>query len=246
MNLTPFARFLLNGRVKAIAKYATEAEAIQRGVLKRLISEASATEWGTRHNYSAIRQYEQFAARVGLQDYEALKDDIDRMRQGERDVLWKGGCKWFAKSSGTTNDKSKFIPVTSAGLHNVHYRGATDVVATYIAANPGSRLLSGKGLILGGSHSSNYNLPSSLVGDLSAILIENCSPLVNMFRVPQKEVALLGDFEEKMDRIARLTCDKNITNLSGVPSWMMAVLKSLKDTMRLCSTMKNWICMYGV
>ena len=229
MNLTPFARFLLNGRVKAIAKYATEAEAIQRGVLKRLISEASATEWGTRHNYSAIRQYEQFAARVGLQDYEALKDDIDRMRQGERNVLWKGGCKWFAKSSGTTNDKSKFIPVTSAGLHNVHYRGATDVVATYIAANPGSRLLSGKGLILGGSHSSNYNLPSSLVGDLSAILIENCSPLVNMFRVPQKEIALLNDFEEKMDKIARLTCDKNITNLSGVPSWMMAVLKHMLD-----------------
>ena len=229
MNLTPFARFFLNGRVKAIARYATETEAIQRSVLKRLIDEASATEWGIRHNYPAIRQYEQFASRVGIQDYETLKGDIDRMRRGEKDVLWKGGCKWFAKSSGTTNDKSKFIPVTQAGLRNVHYQGAADVVATYLAANPGSRLLSGKGLILGGSHSPNYNLPSSLVGDLSAILIENCSPLVNLFRVPQKEIALLGDFEEKMDRIARLTCDRNITNLSGVPSWMMAVLKHMLD-----------------
>lgn len=240
MNLTPFARFFLNGRVKAIARYATETEAIQRSVLKRLIGEASATEWGIRHNYPAIRQYEQFAAQVGIQDYETLKGDIDRMRRGEKDVLWKGGCKWFAKSSGTTNDKSKFIPVTPAGLRNVHYRGATDVVATYLATNPGSRLLSGKGLILGGSHSPNYNLPSSLVGDLSAILIENCSPLVNLFRVPQKEIALLGDFEEKMDRIARLTCDRNITNLSGVPSWMMAVLKHMLDITGKSSVDELW------
>ena len=240
MNLTPFARFFLNGRVKAIARYATETEAIQRSVLKRLIDEASATEWGIRHDYPAIRQYEQFASRVGIQDYETLKGDIDRMRRGEKDVLWKGGCKWFAKSSGTTNDKSKFIPVTPAGLRNVHYRGGTDVVATYMAANPGSRLLSGKGLILGGSHSPNYNLPSSLVGDLSAILIENCSPLVNLFRVPQKEIALLGDFEEKMDRIARLTCDRNITNLSGVPSWMMAVLKHMLDITGKSSVDELW------
>ena len=240
MNLTPFARFFLNGRVKAIARYATETEAIQRSVLKRLIGEASATEWGIRHNYPAIRQYEQFAAQVGIQDYETLKGDIDRMRRGEKDVLWKGGCKWFAKSSGTTNDKSKFIPVTPAGLRNVHYRGGTDVVATYMAANPGSRLLSGKGLILGGSHSPNYNLPSSLVGDLSAILIENCSPLVNLFRVPKKEIALLGDFEEKMDRIARLTCDRNITNLSGVPSWMMAVLKHMLDITGKSSVDELW------
>ena len=240
MNLTPFARFFLNGRVKAIARYATETEALQRSVLKRLIGEASATEWGIRHNYPAIRQYEQFAAQVGIQDYETLKGDIDRMRRGEKDVLWKGGCKWFAKSSGTTNDKSKFIPVTPAGLRNVHYRGGTDVVATYMAANPGSRLLSGKGLILGGSHSPNYNLPSSLVGDLSAILIENCSPLVNLFRVPKKEIALLGDFEEKMDRIARLTCDRNITNLSGVPSWMMAVLKHMLDITGKSSVDELW------
>ena len=240
MNLTPFARFFLNGRVKAIARYATETEALQRSVLKRLIGEASATEWGIRHNYPAIRQYEQFAAQVGIQDYETLKGDIDRMRRGEKDVLWKGGCKWFAKSSGTTNDKSKFIPVTQAGLRNVHYRGGADVVATYMAANPGSRLLSGKGLILGGSHSPNYNLPSSLVGDLSAILIENCSPLVNLFRVPKKEIALLGDFEEKMDRIAHLTCDRNITNLSGVPSWMMAVLKHMLDITGKSSVDELW------
>ena len=229
MNLTPFARPFLNARVKKIAKYATDAETIQRNVLRRLVDEASGTEWGIKHNYSTIRRYEQFVAQVGVQDYETLKGDIDRMRRGEKDVLWKGGCKWFAKSSGTTNDKSKFIPVTPAGLQNVHYKGGFDVVATYIATNPDSRMLSGKALILGGSHSPNYNLANSLVGDLSAILIENCSAFVNMMRTPEKSVALLSDFEEKMDRIARLTSGMNITNLSGVPSWMMAVLKHMLD-----------------
>ncbi|MBR5851555.1 MAG: GH3 auxin-responsive promoter family protein [Bacteroidaceae bacterium] len=227
MNLTPFIKPVTNSRIKQIDKYATAAEELQRDVLRRLVNEAAGTEWGIRHRYSDIRQYEQFAKLVGIQDYESLKGDIDRMRHGEKDVLWKGCCRWFAKSSGTTNDKSKFIPVTSSGLKRVHYKGGFDVVATYLANNPKSRLLSGKALILGGSHSPNYNLQDSLVGDLSAILIENSSAIVNMLRVPDKKIALLGDFEEKMDRIARCTCNKDVTNLSGVPSWMMAVLKHM-------------------
>ena len=229
MNLTPFARPFFKRRLKDIERYATDAEDIQRGVLDYLVAEASATEWGIRHGYPALQCYEQFASAVDVQDYESLKGYIDRMRHGEKDVLWKGRCRWFAKSSGTTSDKSKFIPVTTDGLHSVHYKGGFDVVATYLAANPRSRILSGKGLILGGSHSPNYNLPSSLVGDLSAILIENCSPLVELFRIPSKEIALLGDFEEKMDRIARVAFDKNVTNISGVPSWMMAVLRHMLD-----------------
>ena len=227
MNLTPLARPVFLNRVKKIAKYDTQAEAIQRDVLKRLINTASGTEWGIKHKYSDIKQYEQFAKAVDVQDYETLKGDIDRMRRGEKDVLWKGYCKWYAKSSGTTNDKSKFIPVTPAGLQRAHYKGGFDTVATYLANNPKSRIFSGKALILGGSHSPNYNLQNSLVGDLSAILIENCSTFVNMMRVPKKEIALLSDFEEKMERIARTTFDKNVTNLSGVPSWMMAVLKHM-------------------
>ena len=229
MNETSLFRWVLNSRVKKIDKYATEAEKIQRDVLKRLISTASGTEWGIKHNYASISNYEKFASAVEVQNYETLKGYIDRMRHGEKDILWKGGCKWYAKSSGTTNDKSKFIPVTPAGLQNSHYKGGADVVALYLANNPQSRIFSGKGLILGGSHAPNYNLPGSLVGDLSAILIENCSPFVNMMRVPGKDIALLSDFEEKMERIARATCNVNVTNLSGVPSWMMAVLKHMLD-----------------
>ena len=216
-------------RVKNIDRYAVDAEGIQRAVLARLVNTAASTEWGIRHGYSGIGSYEMFAKAVGVQDYESLKGYIDRMRRGEKDVLWKGACRWFAKSSGTTNDKSKFIPVTPRGLQNAHYKGGFDAVAQYVANNPQSRIFSGKGLILGGSHAPNYNLPGSLVGDLSAILIENCSPFVNMMRVPGKEIALLSDFEEKMERIARATSNVNVTNLSGVPSWMMAVLKHMLD-----------------
>ena len=240
MNLTPLVKPVFKQRVKKIAKYATEAENIQRSVLAKLVNSASGTEWGIKHKYSSISNYEQFAKSVGVQDYETLKGYIDRMRHGEKDVLWRGRCKWYAKSSGTTNDKSKFIPVTSQGLQRAHYKGGFDVVAQYVANNPKSRIFSGKGLILGGSHASNYNLPGTLVGDLSAILIENCNPFVNMMRVPGKDIALLSDFEEKMEKIARATCNVNVTNLSGVPSWMMAVLKHMLDITGKSSVEELW------
>lgn len=240
MNLTPLMKPVFKSRVKKIAKYATCTEDIQRSVLQRLVKKADGTEWGIKHKYADIKSYEDFSKAVALQDYESLKGYIDRMRQGEKDVLWRGRCKWFAKSSGTTNDKSKFIPVTPDGLKNAHYKGGFDVVAQYVANNPHSRIFSGKGLILGGSHATNYNLPGSLVGDLSAILIENCSAFVNMMRVPDKRIALLGDFEEKMEKIARATCNVNVTNLSGVPSWMMAVLKHMLDITGKTSVDELW------
>ena len=151
------------------------------------------------------------------------------MRQGEKDLLWPGVVKWYAKSSGTTNDKSKFIPVSKDGLKDTHYRGGTDAVVWYLRNNPQSRIFDGRALILGGSHAPNYNLKSSLVGDLSAILIENINPLVNLVRVPRKETALLSDFEIKRDRIAREAIHRNVTNLSGVPSWMLSVLNRVME-----------------
>lgn len=224
MSITKLARPFFLHRLKAIARYATDAEEIQRKVLARLLREAAQTAYGRDHGFGEIRSYEEFSRTVPVNTYEELKGFIDRMRHGERDVLWKGRVKWYAKSSGTTNDKSKFIPVSSAGLHDTHYAGGIDAVALYLHSHPESRLFDGRALILGGSHQPNYNLPGSLVGDLSAILIENINPVVNLFRVPKKRVALLSDFEEKRDLIAREALRKNVTNLSGVPSWMMGVI----------------------
>lgn len=216
-------------RQRALQAYDTQAESLQAHQLKKLITKAAHTEWGVKHSYDTIRSYEDYARRVPIQSYDDIKPYVERMRHGARNVLWPSQVRWYAKSSGTTNDKSKFIPVTSEGLKQMHYKGPADCLAYYLMTRTDSRFFDGKGLILGGSHAPNYNLKHSLVGDLSAILIENIHPLANFLRVPSKEVALLSDFEEKMERIARSTISKNITNISGVPSWMMAVIKRVLE-----------------
>ena len=227
MSLTNIIRPIFTPRLRKLDLYQIEAEALQRGVLKRLLGKAAQTEWGRAYGYDKCLNYEDFAIQTPLNTYEELKGYIDRMRHGEKDVLWPGKVKWYAKSSGTTNDKSKFIPVSKDGLHDTHYAGGTDAVVWYLRNNPKSRIFDGKALILGGSHAPNYNLPGSLVGDLSAILIENINPLVNLVRVPKKATALLSDFEVKRDRIAREAMKQNVTNLSGVPSWMLSVLNRI-------------------
>ena len=198
-------------------------------VLRRLTSKAEHTEWGREHGFASMRSYEDFAASSPVNTYEDLKQAIDRMRQGERDILWPGQVRWYAKSSGTTNDKSKFIPVSKDGLKDTHYAGGRDAVTWYLGNNPHSRIFDGKALILGGSHAPNYNLKNSLVGDLSAILIENINPIVNLVRVPKKETALLSDFELKRDRIAHEAIRENVSNLSGVPSWMLSVMNRVLE-----------------
>ncbi len=223
------ARLLFRHRMKEIERYGSQGEQLQMQVLRRLVERGCQTEYGHTHGFEYIKSYEDFVHTVPLNDYESLKADIDRMRHGERSVLWPGRVRWYAKSSGTTSDKSKFIPVTSDGLKHLHYAGGTDAVVLYLRNNPDSRMLDGKGLILGGSHQPNYNLPGTLVGDLSAILIENINPLVNMARVPSKQTALLADFEEKRDRIAREAIDSDVTNISGVPSWMLSVLARVME-----------------
>ena len=229
MSLTQFIRKIFVPRQVELERHYTEGEALQHEVLKSLVERASDTEYGRNHVFKGIKGYEDFAKNVPVNTYEELKGDIDRMRHGERDILWPGKVRWYAKSSGTTNDKSKFIPVSKDGLQNIHYSGGTDAVALYLRNYPNSRLFDGKALILGGSHSPNYNLQGSLVGDLSAILIENINPLANLVRVPKKQTALLSDFEVKRDRIAQETLNKNVTNLSGVPSWMLSVLSRVME-----------------
>lgn len=225
MSITKIAnKLFFAARQKDLERHYYDADSLQHHVMRHLIEKAKDTEYGRRHLFSTITDYDSFTNNIPINNYEDLKGDIDRMRHGEHDILWPGRVKCFAKSSGTTNDKSKFIPVSDDGLHNIHYAGGFDTVALYLRNNPNSRLFDGKGLILGGSHATNYDITDSLVGDLSAILIENINPLANLVRVPKKRTALLSDFEVKRERIARETMHKDVTNLSGVPSWMLSVL----------------------
>ncbi|MBQ6549446.1 MAG: GH3 auxin-responsive promoter family protein [Prevotella sp.] len=229
MSLTQFIGKLFVPRQHILERYQNEGEILQRAVLEHLVETAKDTEYGRNHAFTAVKGYDDFISHVPVNTYEELKGDIDRMRQGETDILWPGRVKWYAKSSGTTNDKSKFIPVSAEGLKKIHYAGGWDTVAFYFRNNPKSKLFDGKALILGGSHAPNYNMKDSLVGDLSAILIENINPIANLARVPKKQTALLSDFEVKRERIAREAINKNVTNISGVPSWMLSVLTRIME-----------------
>lgn len=229
MNSTKLISKLFIPRLKQIDLYDEHAEEIQAKVLKRLISDAAQTEWGKKYDYSTIKSYEDFKKRVPVQTYEDIKPYVERLRKGEKNLIWPSEIRWFAKSSGTTNDKSKFIPVSKEGLQDIHYQGGKDAVALYFRMNPDSRFFSGKGLILGGSHAPNLNSNHSLVGDLSAILIQNIHPLFNYIRVPSKEIALMSEWESKIERIAQSTLNVNVTNLSGVPSWFLVLIKRVLE-----------------
>ena len=229
MSITSVIRQLFNPRLRELDLYSTQAERLQTDVMLRLTSRAAQTEWGRAHGFAGVRTYEDFAATSPINSYDDLKGYVERMVHGESDVLWRGRVTHFAKSSGTTSDRSKFLPVSKDALRDTHYRGGQDCVACYLRQNPGSRILDGRALILGGSRSAADSTKESMVGDLSAILIENISPLVNLIRVPRKSTALLPDFEEKRDRIAREAIGKNVSNLSGVPSWMLSVMNRVLE-----------------
>lgn len=228
MNLTRLIyKIAFERRYRQLGRYATNTPQIQLEQLQWLLSRYSATEAGRDFGLRGDETIEEFQQKVPLMTYDQQKPYIEQMLQGKKDVLWPGRCKWFAKSSGTTSDKSKYIPVTDDALHRTHYRGATDSMVIYLALNPESRIMSGKGLILGGSFS-NEKLPHGIhAGDLSATLIKNVNPLVNYIRTPKKEVALMNEWEAKLRMLCSTTKDVNVTNISGVPSWMMGVLKNI-------------------
>jgi hypothetical protein len=197
----------------------------------RLLSESKNTSWGREHGYASIFTHEQFYNKVPLQDYEDLIPYVNRLRAGEKDLLWPGEVKWFAKSSGTTTAKSKFIPITKPSLEQTHYRGAKDCIVIYTVNNPSTRIFAGKGLTLGGSHQINSFSNKSLFGDLSAILIENAPLYAGLIRTPPAKIALVDDFEEKMRLITKKTVGLNVTSISGVPSWNLVLIRYiLKET----------------
>ncbi len=207
-------------------KYPAE---VQQDAFQKLIARAADTEWGKAHHFSKIKTINDFRKSTPIQTYEDVKPYIDRLRQGESNLLWPGEVKWFAKSSGTTNDKSKFIPVTQESLKDCHFKGARDALALYFKNNPDSRIFTGKGLTLGGSHNIDNCNNQSYYGDLSAILIENQPFWTEFIRTPSQEVALLPKFEEKLERIAAQTVQENVTSIAGVPSWNLVMLKYILE-----------------
>lgn len=214
---------------------------VQQECFRRLIDKAKDTEWGRKYDYATIGTYEQFNQRVPLQDYDTLKPFIERTRRGEQNILWPGETKWFAKSSGTTSDKSKFIPVTEDSLEECHYNGGRDMVAIHCSNRPETMLFTGKNLALAGSYQANQFVEhESYHGDLSAIVIQNLPMWAEFLRAPDLSIALIDEWEKKLDKMARATMDENVTSIAGVPSWLLILLKRILELKGKKSISEVW------
>lgn len=225
--LTNTISLLFRPRQKEIAKFAQETDVIQQEQLQSLIHTAQNTEWGQKYNYKTIKSYTDFSQRIPIQTYDDIKPYIIRMINGEKNILWPSLIHWYAKSSGTTNDKSKFIPVTTEILKGCHYKGGFDTVSLYLRNTPDSHFFASKGLILGGSHSPSPLNKNAHCGDLSAVLLQNLNPLVNLIRVPDKKIILMNEWESKIKAIVDSTWKADVNSLSGVPSWMLVLIKAI-------------------
>jgi hypothetical protein len=201
---------------------------VQDELFGNLISQAQDTEWGKKYGYESIRDQEQFKNRVPIQDYDSLKPYIERMLAGEQNILWGSEIKWFAKSSGTTNDRSKFIPVSQESLEECHYKGGKDLLSIYCNNRPNAQLFSGKVLTLGGSHQVTQSGEISY-GDLSAVLLKNLPIWAEYLRTPDMAITLIENYEEKIEKIAQSTIGENVTNMAGVPTWTVVLAKRLME-----------------
>ena len=213
---------------------------VQDEWFQTLISTAQHTEWGKTHGYTSIYNQQQFKERVPIQNYDTLKPYIERMLSGEQNVLWPSEIKWFAKSSGTTNDRSKFIPVSEESLEECHFKGGKDLLSMYCDNRPNAKIFTGKCLVLGGSHQINQLNSDSSCGDLSAVLIKNLPFWAEFYRTPDISIALMDNFEEKVEKMAQATIGVNVTNISGVPTWNLVLAKRILEITGKNNLLEVW------
>ncbi|SHI44766.1 GH3 auxin-responsive promoter [Hymenobacter daecheongensis DSM 21074] len=230
-------------RLASIDHFRQHPHEVQQRVFRELLRTAGATEWGRRYGFLDAPGPREFAQRVPVSSYEQLYPALERVLRGEADVLWPGRVLWFAKSSGTTNARSKFIPVTPESLHESHYRAGRDMTATATLLYPESRVLAGKTLSLGGTHAPNPFRPDekdSRVGDVSAVIMQNLPGWAEYIRTPPLELALLDEWEEKIERIARHVQGVNVSVLAGVPTWMIVLLRRVTELAGAANITEVW------
>ena len=201
---------------------------VQEDLFKKLITTAKDTEWGKKYDYKSIKNADEYRKRVPISSYEDLKPMVDRMRKGEQNILWPEEITWFAKSSGTTSSKSKYIPVSPDSLEECHYKGGKDMLAIYFNLYPESNLFEGKSLVMGGSHNIfEISNTQYIEGDLSAILMHNLPLWAQFKRTPSLSIALMDEWENKLELMAESTIDHDVTSISGVPSWMLVLIRKI-------------------
>ncbi|MCA6078601.1 GH3 auxin-responsive promoter family protein [Fulvivirga sedimenti] len=215
---------------------------VQEELFHRLIAKGAQTEFGRKYDFRSIGSKEEFKQRVPVHQYEDLFPYIERVMRGEQGILWPSDITWFAKSSGTTNARSKFIPVSTDALEDCHFKGGKDLISIYINNYPESRMFTGKGLAIGGSHQINEYDPgaNSYYGDVSAVIMKNLPLWAQIIRTPSLEVALMDKWEEKIEKMAHITMDQNVTSLSGVPTWTILLIQRILEIKKADHLLQVW------
>ncbi|MDB5200417.1 MAG: auxin-responsive promoter family protein [Chitinophagaceae bacterium] len=227
--LSPAISRLARLRLWRIENWVTDPIAAQREVLQHLITSAQYTEFGRKYNFEKLFSIREYKKNVPIHEYDDIKPYILRMMNGEENILWNTPVYWFAKSSGTTSDKSKFIPISDESLTDMHYKASKDVLTNYYKNFPESDLLTGKSLVVGGSHQVHQINEDINYGDLSAVLMQNTPFWGHWIRTPELSIALLDEWENKIEKLARLTINENVTSLAGVPTWTIVLIKRILE-----------------
>lgn len=213
---------------------------VQDKVLDMLLRTAENTEIGKKYNFSNLKDPHSFSQNVPIHEYDLIKPYIEKTISGAQNILWPSSIKWFAKSSGTTSDRSKYIPISKDALEDCHFKSGKDIYAIYVNKYPDSKIFKGKALSIGGSTSINKEIANSYSGDLSAVLIKNLPLWTYYNRIPDEKTALIDEWDIKLDKIVKSTYNKNVTNLVGVPSWLMVLLKMMLEYTKKDSILEVW------
>ncbi|HMO62431.1 MAG TPA: GH3 auxin-responsive promoter family protein [Ferruginibacter sp.] len=238
--LSPTISKLARMRLWRIEHWSNHPVAAQREVLQHLVTAAQYTEFGRKYNFSKLFTVKEFKKNIPIHEYDDIKPYILRMMDGEENILWNTPVNWFAKSSGTTSDKSKFIPVSQESLEDNHYQASKDVLSYYYKNFPSSDLLTGKGLVVGGSHQVSKVNDDISYGDLSAVLMQNSPFWGQWLRTPELSIALLDEWENKIEKLAQTTASENVTSLAGVPTWTLLLLKRILEIKQKQTIKEIW------
>lgn len=230
----------LKKRIPNIEQFLRRPDEVQHDLFKHLIETARDTEWGRKYDYKSIQSVKEFKERVPIGNYESFIPYIDRMMRGEQNILWPSEVRWFAKSSGTTGSKSKFIPVTYESLEECHFQGGKDALLFYYNNKPESKIFDGKGLVMGGSHQINKGTADSYFGDLSAVMMQNMPFWAHYFRTPDLEIAIMDNWDAKIEKMVAATKFEDVTNLSGVPTWTLVLIEKLFEATGKNDLMEIW------
>ena len=235
-----FMSWYLKKRIPLIEHSFSNGADVQHQMFTELMGEVRKTSFGKEFKLTEVKTIDQYRERVPLFEYDDLKPYIQRVMHGEQRVLWPGEITWFAQSSGTTSDKSKYIPVSYEALEECQFRGSRDVLAWYYYHNADAKIFQGKGLIVGGSHQVNELAENSYYGDLSAVMMNNMPFIANFLATPSMDIALMPDWEKKMQKMIESTHAENVTNISGVPSWTMLLLRGILEKTKASSILEVW------